>query len=188
MERILIKNINRQLDNRLIKEYIIDNNVYNINYHIKEPYRKKLFFTEPIIEPQIIEKPIIVIKKRDMNELRNKIKKYLENKKQIHPRFVSPIEIVQEKILTTNLLIDFNKIQDIYNKTRTIPLTLFKNATFNDLLIYLPNNFDPFKYYQINKLEKISTPDSPSFVRDMEYHYLKYGRFKRLLFLDKIEI
>jgi hypothetical protein len=158
-EKILIKKINNNnFDSESIKSYILKNNLCSIRLHCKKTGR--------------------LIFKKDRDTFNNKIdelKNKIQSQNIYNSRFNDPLETLQINILNKPVIIDFKNIKEIYKKTKTIPLKTLTYATYDDLIMFLPNDFDPQKYLELNPfLDKLTS------TKDIEYHYIKYGRLRNL--------
>jgi hypothetical protein len=85
------------------------------------------------------------------------------------------MEILQYKIKNKPIVIDFQKVEHEYKDKKVIPLVMLNKASYETLLNYLPNDFDPIIYVKLNpELNNLKTE------REIKYHYLKFGRIKNL--------
>ena len=120
---------------------------------------------------EIIKKSLFDIEKEKM---KCKLQKVIQTDDPI-TRFSTPIEILQYNIKHKPLLIDFDKLDSGYKIDKIIPLVILNKASYETLLHYLPNDFDPITYVKLNpELNHLTTE------KEIKYHYLKYGRIKNL--------
>jgi hypothetical protein len=120
---------------------------------------------------EMIRKSLFDIEKE---KIRYQLKKIINNDVPL-TRFSTPMEILQYKIKNKPIVIDFQKVEHEYKDKKVIPLVMLNKASYETLLNYLPNDFDPINYVKLNPdLNNLKTE------REIKYHYLKFGRIKNL--------
>lgn len=164
MEKEFIKKINNNnINTDAVKAYIIENKLYSIRYHSRNINNPSYSVNIDVDTNQIVK------------NMRSIAKDIINSNTNYVSRFESPLETLQLKLINKPIIIDFEEIKTTYNKTRAIPLKLIKDATYEDLKIYLPNDFNPNKYIELN-----SGLNNLKDKKDIEFHYVKYGRLRNL--------
>jgi hypothetical protein len=178
MEKELIKQINtgKLTGNKLefAKAAIRETGLYScrLNKPKLEYNLNEVDFNEIKKEQlEIIRKGLFDIEKE---KIRYQLKKIIYNDVPL-TRFSTPMEILQYKIKNKSIVIDFDKIETEYKTKKVIPLVMLNKVSYESLLNYLPNDFDPITYIKLNpELSNLKTE------REIKYHYLKFGRIKNL--------
>lgn len=178
MEKELTKQINNDklTGNKLefAKEAIKLSSLYKIRWNNpKDTYQldENTFNEIKKEQLELIRKDLFKIEKEKM---KYQLRKIIHEDAQL-TRFSTPIEILQYKIKNKAILIDFDKIEKEYKDKKVIPMVMLTKASYESLLNYLPNDFDPIKYVKLNPELSNLTAD-----KDIKYHYLKFGRIKNL--------